>query len=120
MFSKTSREGYLMIDHQASPGLPKGFMQSLGLESLEVPGGKRLDGATLTCCGCGGVYFKNQSRLRDRHYCHLCDSYMCDNCALMVKLGHPHVPRAKILDQAEKLAYREQQNSLVSRFSIKG
>lgn len=111
---KSSREGYLLVDHRASPGLPKGFMRSLGLEGFDVPEGKAVDGATLTCLHCGVVVVKLPDRTRERGHCFKCDGYICDGC---VSLGgcNPHV---KNLDDAEKRAYREQQNSLVSRFNL--
>jgi hypothetical protein len=118
MFLKSSREGYLMIDHRASPGLPDGFMRSLGLEGFEAPEGKVIDGATLTCAHCGVVQVKNPGRTRERGQCFKCDDYICDGCSLKMKLGHPCKPHVKTLDDAEKRAYREQQNSLVSRFNL--
>lgn len=113
MFTKRSLEGELMIDHTASPGLPKGFMQEIGLGGWNVSEGKKLHAATLTCCHCGGVYLKNPDRVRDRGHCQKCDAYTCDGC-----MGKPCTPHLKTLDQVEQRAYLEQQNSLVSRFGL--
>jgi hypothetical protein len=118
MFSKRSREGELMVDHGASPGLPKDFFRNIGLDSPATGEGKRMHMATLTCCHCGGVYLKNPERAQERGYCQKCDDYACDNCMLLLKLGHACTPHLKTLDQAEQRAYRVQQNELTTRFTL--
>jgi hypothetical protein len=112
---KSSREGYLFIDHRASPGLPNGFYRSIGLEGFDVPEGRAIDGATLTCCHCGCIVVKLPDRSRERGHCFKCSDYICDPC--VAKGGcTPHV---KTLDQAEQRAYRANQNELTTRFSIR-
>lgn len=121
MLTKRSREGELFVDHTFSPGLPADFFEKIGLDAPAVGEGKRMTMATLTCAHCGTPYIKNPDRVRDRPWCRNCDDYICDNCGLLMKLGHSCTPHSKTLDQAEKRAYREQQNSLTSRFnSLKG
>lgn len=62
MRSKTSNEGYLLIDNRAA-------------------GGTLLEAATVTCCHCQRTYIRNPLRVRARGYCAKCDAYVCDNPA---------------------------------------
>ena len=65
-----------MIDHRASPGTP------------EVPGGTILEAATLHCAHCNSISIKNPGRTRERASCLKCNGmYICDNCALEMKLA---------------------------------
>lgn len=73
-FSKRRREGYLMVDHRASPGTP---MYSGGIKH-EMP--------TQKCPHCGTHVIINPNRVREREYCRQCDFYICDNCGLERKL----------------------------------
>lgn len=73
-------EGYLEIDHRASPGIPRHIALQLGLNPDEVGEGKRLEAATLSCKHCGGAWIKNPDRTRERGYCKVCDHYVCDDC----------------------------------------
>lgn len=109
MKSKRAAEGYLMIDHSASPGLPAGFMRSLGLEGLEAPCGLKVESPTVTCAHCGTIVMLNPQRTRARGYCPKCDSYVCDNPACNAECA----PLSKTLDLAESAAYRQQQNTLI-------
>ena len=61
MRSKSSHEGYLLVDHRAF----NGTMQEM---------------ATLTCSHCNVVMVKNPQRVRERAYCPKCDHYLCDAC----------------------------------------
>lgn len=67
MSSKRRQEGYLLIDHRNSPGMPL------------VPGGTVFESATITCCHCQTVVILNPDRTRPRGYCQKCDHYICDN-----------------------------------------
>jgi hypothetical protein len=69
MASLKRHEGYLMIDHRASPGLP------------EVPEGTLFEAALLTCSHCQLSMIRNPARTRERAYCTGCDHYICDRCA---------------------------------------
>lgn len=112
---KSSREGVLLIDHTASPGLPPDFLKSIGLNGPSVTEGKLFESATLTCCHCNAVVVKNPGRTRERGHCFKCNDYICDGC--VAKDGCE--PFNKILDQAEQRAYRAQQNELTTRFNLK-
>jgi hypothetical protein len=69
MASLKRHEGFLMIDHRASPGLP------------EVPEGTLFEAAILTCSHCQVTMIRNPARTRARAYCTGCDHYICDRCA---------------------------------------
>lgn len=74
-------EGYLMIDHRASPGTP------------EVPEGTVFEAATMHCSHCGTVVIVNPNRTRERAWCQPCDKYVCDNCGIEMKLpDYNHKP----------------------------
>jgi hypothetical protein len=114
MITQKSREGELFIDHRASPGMPKGFMRSLGLDAPDVIEGKMWVGATLTCCHCNAVVIKNHERKRSRGHCFKCDAYICDAC----EANKTCTPFSKILDNEEKRIYRAEQNNLLLRFNL--
>lgn len=103
MGSIRSKEGYLLIDHRGSPGLPKDFMRNLGLNAPSVGEGGMFEAPTLTCCHCGSVSIMNPDRRRPRHHCTKCDAYVCDNPTCITNC----TPFSKILDDAEKQALRE-------------
>lgn len=93
---QSSKEGWLFIDHRASPGLPEPISQRTGLLLGE---GKVAEAATLTCAHCRNVLIKNPDRTRERGYCAKCDSYICDWCvAAMKEPGYVHMPFQKLVD----------------------
>lgn len=81
MSSRTQREGYLMLDHTASPGLPADVARRMGLDPKLTAEGKLLEAATIACGHCPGVFIRNPDRKRARGYCRQCDHYICDGCA---------------------------------------
>lgn len=82
ILSKKSHEGYLLVDHRASPGLPEDIAVKAGLDPRMTSEGKVYESATIGCCHCGGVVIKNPLRVRDRAHCVQCDKYICDWCDL--------------------------------------
>ena len=102
------KEGYLIINHQASPGLTRNQAISMGLDPLQVGEGKIMEAGTATCCHCNAVVILNPLRVRERGHCRKCDAYICDNPACHVECN----PFNALLDKIEVAAYREQQNSL--------
>jgi hypothetical protein len=79
----TQREGYLLVDHRASPGLPPELARRMGV----APGSKFGEVATLTCCHCKTVVIKNPNRQRERGRCPKCNyKYVCDPCAARMHL----------------------------------
>jgi len=65
-------EGYLFVDHRASPGIP----------GSQVFGeGQIFEAATLSCGHCRISVVMNPERVRTRGHCPHCDEYLCDQCA---------------------------------------
>lgn len=101
MPSQKRREGWLLIDHSASPGIPPDVARRLGLNPKEVGEGKRMERATIPCKHCGGHVVKNPRRSRPRSFCRLCDHFICDGCAYAASLpGYVHQCKEALLDAA--------------------
>lgn len=82
MFSKSSLEGELIIDHRAGMGT-----ENTGITDMPVRSGAMLETSTITCSHCQKIVVKNPYRQRDRNYCRSCDKYICDDCSLRMKLS---------------------------------
>ncbi len=80
MKSKRSQEGYFLIDHRYSPGLPDELAIPGGLPAGVGRGCNEL--STITCSHCQYVMIQNPLRTRERGYCPKCDHYVCDRCNL--------------------------------------
>ncbi len=105
MRRESSREGYLLIDHQASPGLPEDLARTTGLDPKYCGEGKQFEAATLTCSHCKTVVVKNPLRTRERATCFQCLHYVCDFCkADMDKPGYSHLTFEGLLDLEQKFA----------------
>lgn len=95
MKTKKNHEGYLLIDHRNSPGIPKEF-QLLGVpQELIVGAGQILEIAIATCSHCQAEIILNPSRTRPRNNCPKCDHYICDKpeCNIECK------PIKKLIDE---------------------
>lgn len=86
MRSKQIHEGYVMIDHRASPGLSEEQALALGYNPQHVAEGQLFEAKTNHCSHCGTVVIINPLRTRERSYCSYCDKYICDNCGISSKL----------------------------------
>lgn len=84
-------EGELVIDHRESPGITAAdiaHMPAMYRNGYPVIGkGQFYESAVNTCSHCQRGIIINPLRTRERHYCRGCDRYICDNCALLMKLG---------------------------------
>jgi hypothetical protein len=100
MQSKRSQEGYLMIDHRASPGLPEKVAIASGYDPKLCGEGKLFEAATLTCGHCKVSVVKNPLRTRARETCEKCSHhYICDICAFKMTLpDYSHLPYDKVID----------------------
>jgi hypothetical protein len=97
--SQKRREGYLMVDHRFSPGLPEDVARQSGYDPKFCGEGKLFEVATLTCSHCKISYVKNPFRTRDRSYCQKCDHYICDFCdALRHQPEYVHFQYEKFVD----------------------
>lgn len=82
------REGEIVIDHRASPGLPADIAIRAGYDPSQVKEGQLFEAATLTCAHCKNVVVKNPLRIRARNDCGKCGfRYVCDFC--YEKMQHP-------------------------------
>lgn len=75
MINERRGEGYLLIDHNNSPG------------TKSVPAGTIFESPTITCSHCHQVVVLNPLRTRERHRCFSCFKYVCDNCAGILGAG---------------------------------
>ncbi len=103
------REGYLLVDHQASPGLPEDIARASGYDPAMCGEGKRFEAATLTCAHCKAAVVKNPLRTREREHCMKCSGrYVCDNCAIVARLpDYNHAPFEKYVDVTADLWARD-------------
>lgn len=102
------KEGFLYIDHRASPGLTRDEAISFGLDPMRTAEGKLFEAGTAQCAHCGIPVILNPLRVRERGHCRKCDAYICDNPACHVECK----PFSQKLDLMEAAAYRQHQNNL--------
>ncbi len=94
-----AKEGYLFIDHSASPGIPEHTARMIGLDPALVAEGKRAEFGTNTCSHCKTVVIKNPLRVRERASCFKCNHFICDICAFKASLpDFDHLPFDKVMD----------------------
>lgn len=102
MLRKRQQEGYLTVDHRASPGIPEDLARALGYDPKVVGEGKFFEAATLTCRHCRNAVVKNPLRTRERHSCFKCGDpapFICDGCAYLSTLpGYDHTPFERVID----------------------
>jgi len=92
-------DGYLSVDHRASPGLPSRVAEALGVPEHLVREGGHLELATMTCGHCSTVVIPNPDRTRERGYCLKCDRYICDHCKVAtLAAGYVHRSWKEIVD----------------------
>ena len=109
MSSLKRHEGYLLVDHSASPGLPPEIARQAGYDPRFCGPGKTYEAATLTCSHCGNAYAKNPARQRARPYCRSCDHYICDICdAKRSDPNYVHIPFKQLADIALECAIRDE------------
>jgi hypothetical protein len=93
-------EGYLFVDHRASPGIPEELARRMGYEPALVGEGKVLEAATLMCLHCNQPVVLNPLRTRERAFCMQCGGgYICDLCdGERRKPDYVHLPFKKVVD----------------------
>ncbi len=83
---KKFQEGYLWVDHRASPGLPEDVSRAMGYDPRFTREGKIFEAATLGCVHCGVHVVMNPLRTRERGQCSKCSwAYVCDACAVAMR-----------------------------------
>ncbi len=110
MRQKQIHEGYLMVDHRASPGLTPEEAVRLGYSPGLVGEGQLFETKTNHCNHCGTVVIINPLRTRERSYCSYCDKYICDNCGISSKLPD-YVHKTYIQQQEEGLTFYSNQGN---------
>lgn len=97
-----TKEGYILVDHRASPGLPEDIAIASGYDPKLCGEGKMYESKTLTCGHCKIVLVKNLLRFRPRETCAKCGHhYICDVCAFRMTLAdYSHLPYCKFIDLA--------------------
>lgn len=117
MKSQASKQGYVMIDHRASPGITAEFIRSCGKDPADfliVGEGQMAEGATCTCSHCQKVTILSPTRKRDRGYCPKCDHYVCDGCeTIRVLTGECGLMRKKIEVAQEEAFLQEQRSGII-------
>jgi hypothetical protein len=106
MKSKRSQEGYLMIDHRYSPGIPDELLIPIGMPAGVGRGLQEM--TTITCSHCQTILIQNPLRTRERGYCPKCDHYVCDRCnAIRIQTGQCKTWRQVVEEQHEKIIKEE-------------
>lgn len=107
MTSQRVHEGYLHIDHRASPGITPEFIRASGKPGgVAVGEGTHYESATSTCAHCNAVVILNPDRSRPRNYCRRCDRYICDGCAAIPTDGIC-TPFEALLIRQQNIAYHQ-------------
>lgn len=86
IFSERSKEGYLQIDHRASPGVT-----STAAPNPDVPivgGGVNFEAVTRRCSQCHQIIVFDIQRTRFVRKCLSCMEYHCDRCVAAQPPGH--------------------------------
>lgn len=101
MASLKRHEGWLFLDHSASPGIPAEVARKIGLDPKLVAEGKKAEMATLSCAHCPGTWLPRFERKRERYHCRICDHYICDTCkAESILPGYIHRTRYDKMNSA--------------------
>ena len=114
MSSRKKHEGYLLVDHRSSPGLPEDIARMAGYDPQHCGEGKMYEQASLTCAHCKNVVIKNPLRTRAREYCIKCDHYICDGCGkIREATGGACRTFTQLIEEQQELAEREKQIILI-------
>jgi hypothetical protein len=109
--SKKSLEGYVMIDHRASPGIPPEVANRLGIPKDAGQG--LYEGAFIMCNHCQNCIMVVIDPLKptDRIPCSGCNRYICNACEYKMKhLGE----RCKTFDEiADEICENAVQQALI-------
>lgn len=106
LFSKKSHEGYVMLDHRASPGIPAHKARRLGYHPDQVKEGQLFEAPVLGCPHCGAAVVMNPLRTRERANCLKCNRYICDWCAAASQEeGYVHITAAQIAEMVNSGRY---------------
>lgn len=109
MKSQRSKEGYFMLDHRASPGLPENIAHAVQPD-LPVTFGRGLfEAPSLTCNHCEAMVVLNPDRQRERARCPKCSSYLCDRCGAAYQQTQQCMPFKAMIDEMQEKTALDQQ-----------
>jgi hypothetical protein len=113
MASLRANEGYLMVDHRYSPGIPADLEAYWIAQGKIHPGetvhaGATYETAIQTCSHCQRVIIMNPLRERERHVCHGCYHYICDGCAHLYTQDRTCHNFYQLMDALQEAAFRAQ------------
>ncbi|HSW91830.1 MAG TPA: hypothetical protein VLG09_04245 [Candidatus Saccharimonadales bacterium] len=98
--SVTRPEGYVMVDHRASPGIPADIAEKMGLDPKLFCEGALFEAATKRCCHCPSVVILKHDRVRERGHCRQCNDYVCDACVAASKMpDYVHMNYREVVDK---------------------
>lgn len=97
-------EGYLMIDHRASPGLTPELERACGLPPGAGQG--MFEASTYSCSHCQAIVILNPARTRERAYCSKCDRYLCDGCGALYGVSRECRNIFKLFDELQNAAVK--------------
>ena len=109
MSSLRDKEGYLLIDHRASPGLSAEDVRKMQINpalTLQLGEGKILESGTATCSHCQTIVILHPDRRRERAVCIKCYNYICDACNLQAAQGRDCRPWQQVVDEIHEEASR--------------
>jgi|GEM_PF-3178581 len=96
------QEGYLIVDHSSSPGMPDNYAQrfahKIGTDPSLLKEGKVFEADTLKCGHCGSVQIKRHDRVRARGHCFKHNGYLCDPCFIAFKVNGICKPFAQVIE----------------------
>ncbi len=117
MKTKRSHEGYFLVDHSESPGIPDQAMPA-GMPPRSGQG--KFEAPTFTCNHCPRVVMMNPKRNRERAWCRHCDHYICDYCSGILAATGVCKPYRNFLDELqeagieiERLAIEKQEETSI-------
>lgn len=97
MSSKKEADGYLLVDHRNSPGLPNEHTRRLGLPDGCMGEGTVYEGRTHGCPHCGAPSLITRV---ERNWCRSCDLYICDYCEKARHLpGYEHFTMREVAEK---------------------
>ena len=108
------QQGYMMIDHRASPGMPEDVLRQAGISMPVVGEGKLFEADVLVCAHCGQNSLRNPDRTRERGSCQKCSGlYICDLCEWASRQpGYIHKPFVKFIDDTREKAFQLENGNL--------
>ena len=109
MKSLRDNEGYFLLDHSQTQGVPEELVIASGLP----PGAGRglFEAPTFTCSHCQAVVVLNPARNRERAYCRGCDHQICDACGVLRANGAKCKTFKQVIDEALDQAERQTEPS---------